>query len=569
MGKPFDPYHKWLGIPPEEQPPNHYRLLGIKVFETDADVIEAASDQRMSHLRGYQTGRHADLSQRLLNEIAAARLCLLTPSKRASYDAQLRQSLQPVASPAVDVPAPPVFTAAAADWPSGSSGTYRQSLRMARKKQSNKFVPILTVICVMFALVGAIAVWQLSSSKPSAVSQHNQPSSTISKPTPPKPAPQPPKTQPMPPMSSPLPSTPLPTPRKATASQDRSKAGKAVLKLDLDKSPSTAEDIEQNPSDLQPKEVVKQSRLPMPPVSVVDEAVRKVRNTLKNDLANAKTSGARLALANKVFDQAGKQPNDHAATVAMYRLSRDLAVQAGDGAIAMRAVEAITGKYETDSLAMKADTLSELTRKSAHATVPHAFIAFQAASLMEEAAAAGNLPMADKLGKLAAAEGTKDNNKTMTVQVRNRLKEIQADMKLASDFEKAKAALADHPDDPDNNFTVASYHCFLQDNWAKGLPYMAKGNNEDLKALSKREIQTPPKDAADYVALADAWWDLAQKNSGTQKNKILMHAGDLYAKARPKVDDAAVSLKISQRLEEVANLRCKTFTSASPAIITP
>ena len=25
----FDPYRKWLGIPPQEQPPNHYRLLGI------------------------------------------------------------------------------------------------------------------------------------------------------------------------------------------------------------------------------------------------------------------------------------------------------------------------------------------------------------------------------------------------------------------------------------------------------------------------------------------------------------------------------------------------------------
>ena len=25
----MDPYHVWLGIPPEEQPPNHYRLLGI------------------------------------------------------------------------------------------------------------------------------------------------------------------------------------------------------------------------------------------------------------------------------------------------------------------------------------------------------------------------------------------------------------------------------------------------------------------------------------------------------------------------------------------------------------
>ncbi len=29
----FDPYHKWLGIPPDEQPANHYRLLGLELFE--------------------------------------------------------------------------------------------------------------------------------------------------------------------------------------------------------------------------------------------------------------------------------------------------------------------------------------------------------------------------------------------------------------------------------------------------------------------------------------------------------------------------------------------------------
>jgi len=40
----FDPYHKWLGIPPDEQPPDHYRLLAVRRFEDDPDVIAAAAD---------------------------------------------------------------------------------------------------------------------------------------------------------------------------------------------------------------------------------------------------------------------------------------------------------------------------------------------------------------------------------------------------------------------------------------------------------------------------------------------------------------------------------------------
>ena len=34
----FDPYHEWMGIPPSEQPPNHYRLLGLSEFETSKAV---------------------------------------------------------------------------------------------------------------------------------------------------------------------------------------------------------------------------------------------------------------------------------------------------------------------------------------------------------------------------------------------------------------------------------------------------------------------------------------------------------------------------------------------------
>jgi len=43
MSRRFDPYHRWLGIPPHEQPPDHYRLLGLARFEAEADVIATAA----------------------------------------------------------------------------------------------------------------------------------------------------------------------------------------------------------------------------------------------------------------------------------------------------------------------------------------------------------------------------------------------------------------------------------------------------------------------------------------------------------------------------------------------
>jgi hypothetical protein len=85
----FDPYHRWLGIPPKNQPANHYRLLGIDLFESDREVIRDAAEQRMAHVRTYQLGQYSDLSQKILNELAAAKACLLDPQGKAAYDRKL------------------------------------------------------------------------------------------------------------------------------------------------------------------------------------------------------------------------------------------------------------------------------------------------------------------------------------------------------------------------------------------------------------------------------------------------------------------------------------------------
>ncbi|HVW01120.1 MAG TPA: hypothetical protein VHB77_12295, partial [Planctomycetaceae bacterium] len=98
MSAGFDAYHKWLGILPKDQPPHHYRLLGLEAFESDPDVIETAADRQLTSLRRYQSGEHAAEASKLLNEVSQARLCLLKPESKQKYDAQLRQKLDPTAA---------------------------------------------------------------------------------------------------------------------------------------------------------------------------------------------------------------------------------------------------------------------------------------------------------------------------------------------------------------------------------------------------------------------------------------------------------------------------------------
>lgn len=107
----FDPYRKWLGIPEGERPPTHYQLLGISPDERDAEVIDAAVLRQSAYVRNFQTGKYSAEATRLLTEIAAAKLCLIDPAKRARYDAELRAN-GPSAGGAASVASPPDRAAA-------------------------------------------------------------------------------------------------------------------------------------------------------------------------------------------------------------------------------------------------------------------------------------------------------------------------------------------------------------------------------------------------------------------------------------------------------------------------
>lgn len=100
MEAKFDPYYKWLGIAPREQPPNAYRLLAIDLFESDADVIANAADRQMVHLRTFASGPQGAATQAILNEVARAKVVLLNAEKKAAYDQKLRAKLSGATSSA-------------------------------------------------------------------------------------------------------------------------------------------------------------------------------------------------------------------------------------------------------------------------------------------------------------------------------------------------------------------------------------------------------------------------------------------------------------------------------------
>ena len=91
MATGFDPYHRWLSIPPSEQPANHYRLLGVAAFEANVEVIQSAAERQSRHVRSHLRSPLGAHAINLIREIEVARLCLIEPKSKCAYDACLKQ----------------------------------------------------------------------------------------------------------------------------------------------------------------------------------------------------------------------------------------------------------------------------------------------------------------------------------------------------------------------------------------------------------------------------------------------------------------------------------------------
>jgi hypothetical protein len=170
----FDPYQQWLDIPPSEQPPNHYRLLGITLFEADPAVISQAADRRAAQVKTVPTAQHADLSQRLLNEIAAAKQSLLDPGIKRNYDADLARRS----------PSPPLVAGPLAAAESQSPGRVGLTTASSRSRHGDRrhvsnllWLALGGLALLMTISVAVLAMWLLNADSTNVVHHDSKPSS--------------------------------------------------------------------------------------------------------------------------------------------------------------------------------------------------------------------------------------------------------------------------------------------------------------------------------------------------------------------------------------------------------
>ncbi len=570
MSPTFDPYYKWLAIPPAEQPPNHYRLLALNLFESDADVIATAADQRMAHVRSFQSGQYVDASQRLLNELATARLCLLRADKKAAYDAGLRGRLAEQAARTTPPPAPPIDAGPILPPPPLVSPSEVDDLLAPIEPPARRTYPAhrpepaaqtFVVETDQPDTVQSIAA-EPTSAHPATWQDDDDPlgladsADRFSKRTalarPRKPAfPRIFLLAPLAGVAAVIAAVLYTNIRDAIQESDRVTAtgrsertvkhpvetslhtGGSLSKTSPGSNPefipplipnddttspisssgsnppvsSTPENS--SPSTSPEKKEPTAARLPVPDADAQRKSLAEIKSVYKDEFGKATTLEGRTALARKLTDLATGTKEDPTARYVLATQALELSVKLCDAKQASALVLGLSLYYDVDTWELKAKTLSQL---AAVAKTPEArqLIANGAFDLVDKALIEDRYDAAVLLAASAADLAALLPDPALrkkTIEAHTRALRMRQE---AAEVQAAQERLAHHSDDAAAHLLVGRYYCMEKNDWDSGLPHLIRGGDAELTAIAQLELAGAAK-PTEQVTLADAWWDLADR----------------------------------------------------------
>ncbi len=541
MTDSFDPYRKWLGIRPQDQPPHHYRLLGLEIFEADEETIANAADQRMAYLKGFQSGRHLALSQKLLNEVAAARVCLLNPEKKALYDARLRENLEPVSPPRVVeetwlpvAPTPPLYVAR-------NRGGVRRG----------PWGAVFSAAALVFLGAFVAGVWYLtrideplsvSAEAPRAAGQvpaeHREASQALAG------APTDSHVHDSDrngPVTSPAESLEAeetgavreglpgedPAPEDRPAEEPSTRGDAAGVDDGRGDIPGLESSREPPDGELPP------TPAPVPDPAEVEEASREIREqSFAERWREATTPGTRLELAQALERRAAGESSP-ANRFALRQASLELAVEAG---IPIRALEVIDGtavEFAIDKGRWKTGALARMAAAAEGDRSASQRIVVAALRVADEALAAGEPAAAQQALDVTVPLVRSLRDSRLTREVRLRTEHLVEIESARRRFQASLARLETGADDAAAHWEVGAWLALVAGDWEQGLSHLARGEGEPLAELARRDL-AGPEDADEQMALADAWWDLGEEHEDLAQLRLRSRAARWYEEALPE-----------------------------------
>ena len=302
-------------------------------------------------------------------------------------------------------------------------------------------------------------------------------------------------------------------------------------------------------------------RATVPDAAAQEHAMNTFREVYAAQSSSATTSEKQKALSQEILEKAQSTENDAPSQYVMLKEAGRFAVQAKDADLAFQVVEEMGARFAIDAFDLKTKAVTAICKSHMLPEEGGAAVG-KALALMEEAVMNEQLDAAKQLGAMATnlARRSKDAAFIKETVVRQRaIAKGMAEVKKAqAELGGAVDALEKNPTDPAANLAVGSYRCFIRNQWSKGVPMLALGNNPALKNLAAKELKGVT-DAGEQAKLGDAWWDLGEKKGEFAQKNLRERAKHWYRQAAPGLTGLAKE-QATKRLAE---------SSVPPPPVTP
>jgi len=303
-------------------------------------------------------------------------------------------------------------------------------------------------------------------------------------------------------------------------------------------------------------------RLAVPDAARQKESEKLIRDLYKDGYAK-KAPVDRKALCKALLSQTAKSQDDPSGLWVLCREAQDIATQLCDTGTLLAAIDIAASRFDVDAMSMKTAALSA-AGKAAKGPEDFESLAEAYGPLIEELFAADQYEVAEKAAESAAQAAKKSGNPALQARSVNVSKEVTEAKALYKSFKSVLEVLAKSPDYAGANLEMGKFLCFVKSNWEFGLRFMAKGSDPAMKALADKE-QELSLQATDLVALADSWFDLADKEKSVlRKSRMIAHGAALYGTASPTAT-GLLKMKVEKRLDQLR----ETVPSAVPARMFP
>ncbi|MEQ8789436.1 MAG: DUF1559 domain-containing protein [Pirellulaceae bacterium] len=305
-------------------------------------------------------------------------------------------------------------------------------------------------------------------------------------------------------------------------------------------------------------------RLPVPDSVALNKAQVLLEEIYRERIDAARNREQKSQVARSLLADLPRLQQDPGGQYVLLEGVRKMALEAGDAVIALQAVEELGRRFEVDATSMRIEAVSEFARSGSFQNqAANEIVLNYAAGLLRQALAEDNFDAAQKMYDIAITAARRVQNSQLVRQLQEHKQEIDVARAAYAQVENVLDQLGVDPYAPGPNLIVGKYYCFVKGDWSRGLPLLARGDDDELRALAEMELD-PPALADKQVELADRWWNVGDDHPMPLRRQMQLRGVSWYQKAHAQLPEGLRKVKVEVRLKEAQRTYGRAVEVPSP-----